>query len=76
VIANISKGGAHIVGSLDHLHKGDLLRISIELDQIHKNRTMSAEVVWTSGEYGTNDRSAGLRFISKTKVYETLLNGI
>jgi hypothetical protein len=76
LISNISKGGAHIVGKLENISKGDLLRVCFELDQIKKNRTMSAEVVWTQGDIGQEERSAGLRFISKTKVYESLLNGI
>lgn len=76
VIANISKGGAQIVGQLDQLTKGDLLRVSIELDQLQKNRTMSAEVVWTEGDVGSHERLAGLRFISKAQVYDTLLNGV
>jgi response regulator RpfG family c-di-GMP phosphodiesterase len=76
VISNISKGGAHIVGNLENLTKGDLLRVCFELDELKKNHTMSAEVVWTSGQVGTEDRCAGLKFISKSKVYESLLNGI
>ncbi len=40
--------------------------INFELDQIKKNRTMSAQVVWTRGEVGSAGRQAGLKFISKT----------
>jgi response regulator RpfG family c-di-GMP phosphodiesterase len=76
MILNISQGGAHIVGNLEDITKGDLLRVCFELDQIKKNRTMSAQVVWVRGEVGKSDREAGLKFISKNKVYETLLNGI
>ena len=76
LISNISKGGAHIVGPLNDLSKGDLLRVCFELDELNKNHTMSAEVVWTSGNVGDPDRNAGLRFISKSRVYESLLNGI
>lgn len=75
VISNISKGGAHIVGSLDNLSKGDLLRVCFELDELKKNHTMSAQVVWTSGDMG-QERSAGLKFISKAMVYDQLLNNI
>lgn len=75
-ISNISKGGVHISGDLEDLSKGDLLRVCFELDELKKNHTMSAQVVWTSGDVGAEDRTAGLRFISKTMVYETLLNGI
>ncbi len=75
IISNISKGGAHIVGELDDLSKGDLLRVCFELDELKKNHTMSAQVVWTRGDVG-DERSAGLRFISKAMVYESLLNGI
>lgn len=76
LIMNISKGGAHIVGDLEDISKGDLLRVCFDLSEIKKNRTMSAQVVWTSGEVGTSGRQAGLKFISKTKVYESLLGGI
>ncbi len=76
IISNISKGGAHIMGSLLDLSKGDLLRVCFELDELKKNHTMSAQVVWTEGDVGEDNRSAGLRFISKAMVYESLLNGI
>lgn len=76
MISNISKGGAHIIGDLENITKGDLLRVCFELDEIKKNHTMSAQVVWTSGEVGNTQRAAGLRFISKSKVYESLLSGI
>lgn len=75
-IANISRGGAYIIGDLEGISKGDLLRVCFELDEIKKSRTMSAQVVWTRGEAASKGRTAGLKFISKTKVYETLLNGI
>lgn len=75
-ISNISKGGAHIVGDLENITKGDLLRVCFELDQLKKNHTMSAQVVWTSGNVGSPERAAGLKFISKAKVYESLLSGI
>ncbi|NQZ18765.1 MAG: PilZ domain-containing protein [Bdellovibrionales bacterium] len=75
VISNISKGGAHIEGDLNDMSKGDLLRVCFELDELKKNHTMSAQVVWTSGDVGSN-RTAGLKFISKSQVYETLLSGI
>lgn len=76
IISNISKGGAHIMGALSDLSKGDLLRVCFELDELKKNHTMSAQVVWTSGDVGDENRSAGLRFISKAMVYDSLLNGI
>lgn len=76
VISNISRGGAFIMGDLDGISKGDLLRVCFELDEIKKSRTISAQVVWTKGEAGKRGRTAGLKFITKTKVYETLLNGI
>ena len=75
-IDNISKGGAHISGDLVDMSKGDLLRVCFELDELKKNHTMSAQVVWTRGGVGDTKRTAGLKFISKTKVYESLLSGI
>ena len=76
IISNISKGGAHIIGELEDISKGDLLRVCFELDELKKNHIMSAQVVWTSGDAGASDRAAGLRFISKSVVYDSLLNGI
>lgn len=73
-ILNISKGGAYIVGDLTDISKGDLLRVCFDLDQIKKSRTMSAQVVWKSKHAG--EHSAGLKFITKSQVYDTLLNGI
>ena len=76
LISNISRGGAHITGELGDLTKGDLIRVNFELNELNRNRTMSAEVVWTSGNESQNDRSAGLRFVPKSKVYDSLLHGI
>ena len=75
-ISNISKGGAHIVGDLEDISTGDLLRVCFELDELKKNHTMSAQVIWTRGDVGDPKRSAGLKFITKSAVYESLLNGI
>ncbi|MCB0379256.1 MAG: PilZ domain-containing protein [Bdellovibrionales bacterium] len=72
VIKNISKGGACISGDLSTMSKGDLLRIQFDLDEINKSHTMSAQVVWTSGEVG-GERMAGLQFVSKETVYQSLL---
>lgn len=76
VISNISKGGAHIVGNLEDLSKGDLLRVCFDLDELQKSHAVSAQVVWTRGSVGDSERCAGLKFISKSMVYETLLNEI
>lgn len=76
VISNISKGGVHITGALEDISKGDLIRVCFDLDELQKNHTMSAQVVWTSGNVGDSERSAGLKFISKSMVYDSLLNGI
>ena len=75
-ISNISKGGAYVVGNLEDLSRGDLLRVCFELDELKKNHTMSAQVIWTKGNVGDPDRAAGLKFISKSAVYDSLLNGI
>ena len=76
IISNISKGGAHIQGDLNDMSKGDLLRVCFELDELKKNHTMSAKVVWTRGDVGSPERTAGLQFISKSMVYDSLLSGI
>lgn len=75
IISNISKGGVHITGDLEDISKGDLLRVCFELDELKKNHTMAAQVVWTRGEVGTAERSAGLKFVSKAEVYKSLLDG-
>lgn len=75
LISNISRGGVHVQGELHDISRGDLLRVSFNLEQLNKSRVVSAQVVWTRGEVGSQERSAGLRFISKAKVYEALLNG-
>lgn len=76
VISNISKGGIHITGSLNNITTGDLIRVCFELDELKKNHTMSAQVVWTTKELEDGERSAGLKFISKSMVYDSLLSGI
>lgn len=76
MLSNISKGGAHVSGELNDITRGDLIRMSFHLEEINKSRTVSAEVVWTQGEVGTQERCAGLRFISKAQVYQSLLNGL
>ena len=69
VINNISKSGARIEGNLEGLRKGDLLRLHFNFDQINKERTMSARVVWVKKEC-YNKEVAGLEFVSKKAVYQ------
>ena len=76
MIYNISRGGAYIKGDLEDMSQGDLLRVNFELDELKKNHTMSAKVVWTSGQVGAPERAAGLQFISKEAIYNYLLDAI
>ena len=75
-VFNISKGGAYIQGDLADMSKGDLLRVNLNLEQVKKSHSMSAQVVWTSGEVGSKDRAAGIQFVSKEKLYRDLMGSI
>lgn len=72
VINNISRSGLRIEGNLHGLNQGDLLRLHFYFDQIQKERTMSARVVWLK-KGDDNLEQAGLAFVSQKTVYQYLL---
>ena len=72
-ISNISRSGVRIVGNLDGLKQGDLLRLHFNFDQINKERTMSARVVWLKTNVDSTEE-AGLEFVSQKVVYQYLLD--
>ena len=72
VIKDISQGGVGIVGNLTGLEQGDFLRIHFDLDELKKERVMSARVAWI--KEGEEDQEAGLEFVSQEVIYKYLLN--
>ncbi len=75
LINNISRSGVRIEGDLAGLKAGDLLRLHFNFDQIKKERTMSARVVWVKKESDTKEE-AGLEFVSQKAVYQYLLDDV
>jgi hypothetical protein len=45
---NLSKTGAmlHIIRSIETFKKGDLLRLTVDLFEIHKKKIVNAEIIW------------------------------
>lgn len=72
-ISNISRSGVRIIGNLDGLNKGDILRLHFNFDKINKERTMSARVVWKKSNQDESEE-AGLEFVSQKAVYQYLLD--
>ncbi|HPI39606.1 MAG TPA: PilZ domain-containing protein [Pseudobdellovibrionaceae bacterium] len=69
-LKNISKTGAFL--ELNHTkilpQKGDILQITVQLKELRKERTLSAEVVWNQGF------SLGIQFLAKDQVVSKLMN--
>jgi hypothetical protein len=45
---NLSKTGAmlHVLGASEFFKTGDLLRLTVDLDEIKKKKVVNAEIVW------------------------------
>lgn len=72
VIKDISQGGVGIIGKLQGLQQGDFLRIHFNLDELKKERVMSARVAWV--KKSDDEEEAGLEFVSQEIIYKYLLN--
>lgn len=76
---NLSKGGAYceFSGASNVLGIGDLVRLRVNLDDVHKDYTLTARVVWTTrkGSY-SGGHGAGLRFVKNSDVYRHLLEKV
>lgn len=68
-LRNISKSGACIEWEVDGtpLVKGDLVRLTVNLNALRKKHLLNAEVMWSSGKKG------GLQFIDSNKLIEKML---
>ena len=77
MIENISKGGLLISGPLSHIKPGGLVRVRFNLNQINKERTMSARVQWMRATTPDNNHHlAGVQFVSQAEIYDYLLKYI
>jgi hypothetical protein len=67
-VKNISKTGACLENPSEYfdLDKGDLIRVTIYLEELHREHNVSAEVVWRLGN------RAGIAFIAPEQVIEKL----
>jgi hypothetical protein len=67
-VRNISKTGACLENSSGYfdLDKGDLIRLTIFLNEVNREHNVSAEVVWRLGS------RAGVAFIAPEQVIEKL----
>lgn len=76
-VYNISKSGAYVEVSEGRLTKGEVLKMTIQLDKLSKAHTMHAEVIWTVQKgFSHGKPGAGLRFMNVEEVYTTLLERI
>lgn len=76
-VYNISKSGAYVEVPDGKLTKGEVLKMTVQLDKLSKAHTMHAEVVWTVTKgYSQGKPGAGLRFMNVEEVYTTLLERI
>lgn len=66
---NLSLTGAFIqMVSADYLpQKGDLLNLTVNLDEIQKSHNVDAQVIWSKGN------QLGVAFISKDEVLERMM---
>ncbi|MFZ4404428.1 MAG: PilZ domain-containing protein [Pseudobdellovibrionaceae bacterium] len=69
LLKNLSETGAFIELSDNHnvTKKGSLLRVTVFLDSLQKERVINAEVIWKNGS------SLGLKFLSKKDIVNKML---
>lgn len=70
ILKDVSKTGArlNLLTSVADFFKGDILRLVVELESVHKNRVVNAEVIWTKGG------ALGVSFLHPDLVVNRLLN--
>ncbi len=69
-MTNLSKSGAMLELSQTKVlpQKGDILHITVQLNELNKERKFSAEVIWSHGF------SLGIQFLAKDLVVSKLMN--
>lgn len=76
---NLSKGGAYceFSGASNVLGIGDLVRLRVNLEDLQRDYTLTARVVWTTrkGAY-SGGHGAGLRFVKSGDIYRHLLEKV
>ncbi len=78
-VLNLSKGGAYVVGEFETLDVGELLRLQINLNEVDREYTMPARVIWKVGknEMANKDNTGiGVEFVRSDEVYKYLMNAV
>jgi len=77
IIYNMSKSGAFVEVLSGTVKTGDLLKISIQLKDIDKERLVHGQVVWTVPKSMVSGKpGAGLKFMSADDFYGSLLERV
>jgi DNA-binding NarL/FixJ family response regulator len=73
-IYNLSRGGAYIETPKVELTEGDLMRVNVSLNEVHRLYNVDARVIWkTKRGMWSGEPGYGLEFIKGTDVYRGLL---
>ena len=78
-VLNLSKGGAYVEGEFENLDVGELLRLQINLNEVDREYTMPARVIWKVGrENALNQTNTGIgvEFVRSDEVYKYLMNSV
>jgi response regulator RpfG family c-di-GMP phosphodiesterase len=76
-VFNISRSGAYFELPEGKVSKGDVLKMTVQLEKLSKAHTMHAEVIWTVAEgHGRGQPGVGVKFMNAVDVYTTLLERI
>ncbi len=72
---NLSEGGAYCeFESKPQLETGDLVRLKIHLDNVEKQHSINAKVVWTAKKGHINGAPAvGMMFVKSSEIYQHLM---
>lgn len=72
-VQNISLGGLCLEGDWSRMDQGDLVKVHFPLDQIKREYTMNAKVVWIGRGSAAE---VGLEFVNDEEVYNQLLDSM
>ncbi|MCB0393832.1 MAG: PilZ domain-containing protein [Bdellovibrionales bacterium] len=73
-IYNLSRGGAYFEAPGLEVEKGDIIKVSVPLREVHRLYNLDARVVWkTKKGMWSGQPGAGIEFLSGSDVYRGLL---
>ncbi len=72
-IFNLSRGGAYVELKSGDVKPGEMVKVSVKLDEVAKSYNVDAQVVWYSPKTSNGMAAAGVRFMKSGDVYRNLL---